>query len=246
MDSLTLSIPCAYRIVDASALLFNGTKATGEQDDRENDVGAGGTGKTGRRVAERLRARNRAVRMGSRFGEPPFDWEKASTWPAALRDVGQVYLLEPLLAGEVALPAGHVGEPFVDADDIADVAIAALTQDGHVGRLYELSGPRLWTFAEAIAEIARVTHRDIRYVELSIEEYASALEAAELPPDFVTLLKYLFTEVLDGRNAWVADGVTHALGRRPRDFTEYVRDAAATGVWKVGDGERAESAAHAS
>ena len=70
----------------------------------------------------------------------------------------------PILAGEVALPAGDVGEPFVDADDIADVAVAALTEDGHVGQLYELTGPRLLTFAEAVAEIARATGREIRYV----------------------------------------------------------------------------------
>jgi uncharacterized membrane protein len=143
------------------------------------------------------------------------------------------YLLDPLLAGEVALPVGHVGEPFVDADDIADVAVAALTEDGHAGRLYELTGPRLWTFAQATAEIARVTRRNIRYVELSIEEDASARDSAQVPPEFVTLLTYLFTEVLDSRNARVADGVSQALGRVPRDYTEYVRDTAATGMWNV-------------
>ena len=82
---------------------------------------------------------------------------------------------------------------------------------------------------------------------------AERLRALKLPvrvgsrsgEDFVTLLRYLFTEVLDGRNAWVADGVAQALGRRPRDFTEYVRQAAATGVWKAGDGGRADRSAHA-
>jgi hypothetical protein len=47
------------------------------------------------------------------------------------------------------------------------------------------------------------------------------------------MLKYLFTEVLDGRNAHLADGVQRALGREPRDFREYARDAAATGVWNT-------------
>ena len=202
----------------------------------------GGTGKTGRRVADRLRARNLPVRIGSHSGEP-----EAQRCEQVVRDSGaewtllraswfcqnfsENYLLEPLLAGEVALPVANIGEPFVDADDIADVAVAALTEDGHAGRLYELTGPRLWTFAEAVAEIARVTDRNIRYVEISIAEYAAGLEAAQLPPEFVTLITYLFTEVLDGRNASVANGVTRALGRSPRDFTEYVRDTAATGVW---------------
>ncbi len=276
----------------------------------------GGTGKTGRRVAERLEARNLPVRIGSRSGEPPFDWENAATWPAALRNVdaayiayhpdlaapgaadairsftelavssgvqhlvllsgrgepeaqrcerlvqdsgagwtllraswfcqnfSESYLLEPLLAGEVALPVGNVGEPFIDADDIADVAVAALTEDRHDGQLYELTGPRLWTFAEAVAEIARVTRRNIRYVAVSAEEYASALASAQVPPMYVTLLTYLFTEVLDGRNARVADGVTRALGRGPRDFTEYVRDTAASGVWNVGPDRHTGDAAH--
>lgn len=79
-----------------------------------------------------------------------------------------------------------------------------------------------------------MTHRDIRYVQVPIEAYAAALERAQLPPEFVTLITYLFTDVLDGRNASVADGVTRALGRPPRDFADYVRDTAATGIWKAG------------
>jgi hypothetical protein len=59
------------------------------------------------------------------------------------------------------------------------------------------------------------------------------LRAAQLPSEFVSLITYLFTEVLDGRNAWVADGVTRALGRAPRDFADYVRETAATGVWNA-------------
>jgi hypothetical protein len=50
----------------------------------------------------------------------------------------------------------------------------------------------------------------------------------------VNLLIYLFTTVLDGRNAHLADGVQRAPGRAPRDFTQYTRDAAATGVWGGG------------
>ena len=142
------------------------------------------------------------------------------------------YLLEPILAGEVALPAPNVGEPFVDADDIADAAVAALTDGKHAGQLYELTGPRLLTFAEAIAEIARASGREIRYVQASMDDYVVALEQAQLPPEFVGLIKYLFTEVLDGRNAHLTDGVQRALGRAPRDFAEYARHAAASGAWK--------------
>jgi uncharacterized protein YbjT (DUF2867 family) len=142
------------------------------------------------------------------------------------------HLLEPILAGEVALPAPNVGEPFVDADDIADVAVAALTDDKHAGQLYELTGPRLLTFADAIAEIARASGREIRYVQVSMEDYVAVLEQAQLPAEFVGLIKYLFTEVLDGRNAHLTDGVQRALARAPKDFAEYARRAAASGAWK--------------
>lgn len=142
------------------------------------------------------------------------------------------FLLEPILGGEVVLPVGPVGEPFVDADDIADVAVAALTEDRHVGQLYELTGPRLWTFAEAVAKIARVTQRRITFQQIPIADYAEALRAAQLEPGVVDLITYLFTEVLDGRNASIKDGVQRALGRPPRDFADYVRATAETGIWQ--------------
>src|SRR5215213_7282227 len=267
----------------------------------------GGTGKTGRRVAERLAERGLLVRIGSRSAEPPFDWEKPDTWatalegvsaayvsyypdlaipgaPAAvrafaelaaqngvqrlvllsgrgeeeaqsaeraLREVGEEagvewtivrcawfmqnfdenYLLEPILGGEVALPSGNVPEPFIDADDIADVAVAALTEDGHAGEIYELTGPRLLTMEEAVGEITKATGRKIRFVPVSLEEYESVLAGQDVPAEFLSFLGYLFGEVLDGRNAHLTDGVQRALGREPRDFADYARDAAATGVF---------------
>ena len=268
----------------------------------KNTLVLGGTGKTGRRVVERLAALGMPTRVGSRSGEPPFDWEDRSTWapvlegvqsayvsyypdlavPGASETVGSFaklavrsgvtrlvllagrgepeaeeaedavrasgadltivrstwfaqnfsedYLLDGVRSGEVALPAGDVREPFVDADDIADVAVAALTDERHIGELYELTGPRLLTFAEAVDEIAEATGREISYVPVSIDDFAAAAYQG-LPGEFVELLTYLFGEVLDGRNARFADGVQRALGREPRDFRDYARDAAATGVW---------------
>jgi uncharacterized protein YbjT (DUF2867 family) len=136
-----------------------------------------------------------------------------------------------VLGGEVALPAGEVPEPFVDADDVADVAVAALTQGGHVGQLYELTGPRLLTFAEAVAEISRATGREIGYVPVPIEDFAAAHAEQGVPEEVIEMLEYLFGEVLDGRNAHLADGVERAVGRAPRDFSDYARDAAASGIW---------------
>jgi hypothetical protein len=96
-----------------------------------------------------------------------------------------------------------------------------------------VTGPRLLTFADAVAEIAAATGRQIRYVQVSPEQYATALTAHDVPSEFVWLLNYLFTTVLDGRNALLGDGVQRALGREPRDFSDYARDAAAAGVWNV-------------
>lgn len=143
--------------------------------------------------------------------------------------------LGQVLGGEVALPVGDTPEPFVDADDVADVAVAALTEDGHQGRLYELTGRRLLTFAEAVGEISRASGREVRYVPVSAEEFVSGLRRNGVPSEVADMLTYLFTEVLDGRNASLTDGVRCALGREPKDFTDYARDAAATGVW---DGAR--------
>lgn len=143
------------------------------------------------------------------------------------------FFLDGVLQGEVALPAGDVGEPFVDAEDIADVAVAALTEAGHTGRLYELTGPRLLTFREATQEIAAATGREITFQEVPAQAYRTALEEAQLPPDIVWLVDYLFSTVLDGRNASIAHGVQEALGRPPRDFASYARRTAASGAWDV-------------
>lgn len=142
------------------------------------------------------------------------------------------YLLDSVLAGEVVLPIVTVGEPFVDTDDIADVATAALTEDGHARQLYELTGPRLLTFADAVEEIAQVVGRPIQCIQIPIDAYTHAIREMGIPEDVVWLLEYLFTTVLDGRNESLGDGVQRALGREPRDFATYAQEATATGVWE--------------
>jgi uncharacterized protein YbjT (DUF2867 family) len=138
--------------------------------------------------------------------------------------------LEEVLAGTVSLPVDQVQEPFVDADDIAEVVVAALTDDRHVGQLYELTGPRLLSFRDAVAEIGAAAGRDVAFVTMPIEDYTAMLTEYGLPQDFIWLLNHLFTEVL-GSKAQLGDGVRRAIGRAPKDFADYARDAAATGVW---------------
>jgi uncharacterized protein YbjT (DUF2867 family) len=142
------------------------------------------------------------------------------------------YLVDGVRAGELALPAGAVPEPFIDVDDIADVAVAALTDERHANKLYEVTGPRALTFAEAVAEIAAAAGRPIRYMQISPEEFAAAMRQSGVPGDTIALLDELFTVVLDGRNAQTMRGVEEALGRPARDFAAYARRAAATGAWR--------------
>lgn len=150
------------------------------------------------------------------------------------QNFSEAFFLEPVLAGELALPVGEVAEPFVDADDIADVAVTALTGPGHSSRLYELTGPRALTFAEAVGEIARATGRNITFVSVPPEAYRAGMAEAGLPAEVIELTLYLFATVLDGRNTPVADGVSRALGRPARDFSDYAARTAATGAWRAG------------
>lgn len=264
----------------------------------------GSTGKTGRRIVERLRKGGYSVREGSRQSLTAFDWQKPDTWAGALAGVETVYisfhpdlampgapetiqaltehakaagvkrlvllsgrgeanalrceqivaesglgytlvraswfaqnfnegaLLDPVLGGVVAMPAGQITEPFVDVDDIADVAVAALTDDRHDGQLYEVTGPRLMTFADAAAEMSRAASREIHYVPISFEDFHAAM-TEDAGPEIADLLTTICREVFDGRNEYLGDGVKRALGRAPRDFADFCSTAAASGVWNV-------------
>ncbi|MGP3976928.1 NmrA family transcriptional regulator [Streptomyces sp. 8N114] len=263
-----------------------------------------GTGKNGSRVVERLRERGHPVRVGSRSGQPPFDWESPATWDAALEGVGAVFIvcqpdvgapgtadavrafgkraaragvrrlvllsargedlalpteqavreagtewtilrtswffqnfsegvfLPYVMAGELPFPAGDVREPFIDADDIAQVAVTALTEEGQHGRVHDLTGPRLLSFGEAVAELAAAGGPTVRYVPVPPEEYAEWLAGQGLEPELVAFLSELFTQLMDGRNAVVSDGVREVLGRPARDFGDLAREAAAKGAWQ--------------
>ena len=155
------------------------------------------------------------------------------------QNFSESFMLDMILAGEVALPVRDVGEPFIDAEDIADIAVAALTDDRHIGELYEVTGPRLLSFGDAVAEIGRATGHEVRLIPLSREEFADGLAAEGVSGDEAWLLDYLFATVLDGRNERVADGVQRALGREPRDFRDYAQVTAASGIWRPAAGRAA-------
>ncbi len=264
----------------------------------------GASGKTGRRVVDRLTAAGYPVRAASRSGETRFDWQDQATWAPALSGVDAAYItyypdlafpgaadtvgafadlavangvrrlvllsgrgeegarqaelrvensgadwtlvrcaffnqnfsetfVEPVRHGVLAMPGGDTAEPFLDADDIADVVFAALTDDRHIGQLYELTGPRLLTLAEAAGELGTAIGREVRYIPVTPKEYASELVTHGMPEEEAVPIAELIAEVLDGRNSYLTDGVERALGRPPRDFADYAHDTAATGAWDL-------------
>jgi len=138
-----------------------------------------------------------------------------------------------VLSGQITLPADDTPEPFVDVDDIADVALAALTESRHSGEVYEVTGPRLMTFADIARELSNASARRIDYVQIPRAAFLAGVTESGAPKEVAWLLDYLFSTVLDGRNAHLNDGVRRALGRPPRDFTDYARDVAATGLWRL-------------
>ncbi len=263
----------------------------------------GGTGTTGRRIADRLRRLDVPIRIASRTGTPAFDWDRPDTWPAVVDGATSAYLAyspdltvpgavetidgfcrfavdagveqfvllagrgeaeaeaaeqvvrtsgarwtivraswfdqnfsegmlyEATLGGTIALPAGDVREPFVDVDDIADVAVAALLDSRHDGRTYDVTGPDLLTFAEAADELAAAIGRPVTYLDVTPAEFTAGAIADGVPDHLAVALATMFGQVLDGRNAHLGRGVEEALGRPPHDFGTFARRAAADGAW---------------
>ena len=141
------------------------------------------------------------------------------------------HLQPAIMSGMIAMPAGQRREPFIDVDDIAEVAAAALTDDSHNNQLYVLTGPDLLTFADAATAINAAAGLDVAYLPVSLQDFHAGL-TAELGPEVADLLTSVCEETFDGRNESVADGVMRALGRPPRDFAEFCRKAAVSGAWK--------------
>lgn len=148
------------------------------------------------------------------------------------QNFSESFFLDPILAGHVALPNADAKIPYVDTDDIADVAVAALMDEKHNGQIYQLTGTRLLTFKDVVQEIATATNREITFTPITLTAYTSMLEEHGVPKDYIWLIGYLFTEVLsDDSISERSDDIEKVLARKPKDFSTYVQETAATGVW---------------
>ncbi len=148
------------------------------------------------------------------------------------QNFSESFLLEPILAGYVALPMPDAKIPFVDAGDIAEVVVEALLDDAHNGKTYEITGPQALTFREVVREIETATGKPIAFQAVTQEAYNKAMKAAGLPEDYIWLFDYLFREVLSKpENQVVTRDVERVLGRPATDFTAYAKKTAAAGIW---------------
>ena len=261
----------------------------------------GGTGKTGRRLSERLVALGHEVRIASRAADRPFLWEDQATWELTLdgadgvyiahhdvtrpdageqigrfsqlavargvrrqvllsgraneefnavveggvragdadwtilrpswfmQDFSEMFFLDAVLAGEIVLPVGDATEPFIDVEDVAAVAVKAFFDDRHIGQIYELTGPRLLGFAEAADELTKAIGRKIVFKPITQDAFRESIRSMGLPEIYAET----YSGIADGKLAFVTDDVERILGRKPKDFSDYARKAAATGVWNV-------------
>jgi uncharacterized protein YbjT (DUF2867 family) len=137
---------------------------------------------------------------------------------------------DQVLGGELPFPGGDTAEPFLDIDDLAEVAERVLTEPGHLGQTYELTGPEPITFAQAMDILSNILGTSVRYIPVSTDEYTAIL-GNFYPPELARLLADLFGRLLDGHNAHCTHTVEQLLGRKPRDFESFARKAAAAGAW---------------
>jgi uncharacterized protein YbjT (DUF2867 family) len=143
------------------------------------------------------------------------------------------FFLDAVRGGEVAVPVGEARFAFVDAGDIAAVAVAALTGDGHAGQSYEVTGPRALTFAEALDAIARAAGRPVTF-DGTAEGYLSAQESFGRTREEVAGEVAAFTALARAGDASPTDVVPRTTGRPATTFEQYATAAATQGAWRIG------------
>lgn len=141
------------------------------------------------------------------------------------------FLREYVLAGEIRVSAGTGAEAWIDTDDVGDVMTTALLDESYVGQTLAISGPRTLTMTEIADELTTATGRKISYVDLDPEAHVAELIEQGLTPEDADAVRDLFAVIRNHRSEYVSDGVEQILGRAPRDFTDWARETAKTGVW---------------
>jgi uncharacterized protein YbjT (DUF2867 family) len=144
------------------------------------------------------------------------------------------FLRYHVLDGEIRVSAGDGGEAWIDTNDVGDVMTAVLLDEAHTGATYAISGPRYLTMTEVAAELSAATGRPINYVDLEPQAHVAELVDQGLDQEDAEAVRDLFAVIRNHRSEYVSDGVQQVLGRPPRDFTDWARETATTGIWKEG------------
>ncbi len=148
------------------------------------------------------------------------------------QNFSESFFLDPILAGHVALPMAEAEIPFVDADDIAEAVVKVLLDDSYNNKTFTITGPRNLTFREAIQEISNQSKRNIKFQEITLDDYTKSIKEAGVPGDYIWLIGYLFKEVLgNAENQTVSNDIEKVLGRKALDFSEFAKRTAQTGIW---------------
>lgn len=142
------------------------------------------------------------------------------------------FFLDPIISGEVALPMADVLIPFVDANDIAEVAAKVLLDDTYNGEIIEVTGPELITFRDIISIISKASNKKLNFYDITLEQYIDGMKHMQIPDDVVWLIEYLFSHVLTNpKNQQVVNDIERVLGRKAKTFIEYAKETAKTGIW---------------
>lgn len=142
------------------------------------------------------------------------------------------FFLGSILSNEVALPMSEVLIPFVDANDIAEVATTVLLDNTYNGQIVEVTGPELITFKDAVDIISKVSNRRLEFYAISLEQYIDGMKQLQVPDDVVWLIEYLFSHVLTNPdNQTISNDVNRILGRPAKSFLQYAEETADTGIW---------------
>lgn len=132
--------------------------------------------------------------------------------------------------GRIVAPVDDGAEPFIDVDDIAQVAAVVLTERAHDNRMLELSGPEAITFTDAAAVLAEVTGEPVRFVSESDDEHVSRLQAAGTPHGYVRWRMAMLRGIRTGADAYLSSGVDEVLGRSATRFPDWAAREAAPAV----------------
>lgn len=121
-------------------------------------------------------------------------------------------------------PSGDAKTGFIDARDIAAVAVKALTEDGHHAQAYALTGGHAYDRYEVAAAISQATGKAVRYQEVFEVQFQKGLTSAGVPEGYVALMTGLYQAVRAGHSAAVTDTVEQVTGRAPITLEQFAHD----------------------